>query len=93
MPNQDKILARLDGLMDAVAELRALVIRDEAGAAAATNVTEAQPALDSTKRSLTFLKHFYDAPGRSLHKTAASQAAIAAGYDPRGTAGYYVGAG
>src|SRR5260370_23659228 len=46
---------------------------------------------DSTRRALRFLKAFYDAPGHRLVASDASLAATAAGYDARGTAGFYTG--
>lgn len=94
--NKSAVLERLDELAETVAEVRALIAGDEEPTPA-PNVTPSAgattPDIDWTLRGLKFLKPFYDAPGRSLHKSAASEAAKKAGYDPRGTAGFYVGNG
>jgi hypothetical protein len=47
--------------------------------------------LDPTLRQLTFIKAFVDHGGR-LTAAQVSEAARDAGYDPRGTAGFYRGA-
>jgi len=44
-------------------------------------------------RGLCFLGSFYVAPNRRLLPSAVSDAARQAGYDPRGTGGYYTGNG
>jgi hypothetical protein len=44
-------------------------------------------------RGLCFLGLFYVAPNRRLLPSAASEAARQAGYDPRGTGGFYTGNG
>jgi hypothetical protein len=44
-------------------------------------------------RGLRFLGSFYVASGHRLQPSAASEAARAAGYDPRGTGGFYTGDG
>ncbi len=46
---------------------------------------------DATVRALKFLKAFYEASGHRLVASDASLAATAAGYDARGTAGFYTG--
>jgi hypothetical protein len=44
-------------------------------------------------RGLRFLGEFYVAPNRRLLPSAVSEAARQAGYDPRGTGGFYTGNG
>ena len=44
-------------------------------------------------RGLRFLGSFYVAPNRRLLPSAVSDAARQAGYDPRGTGGFYTGDG
>ena len=44
------------------------------------------------KRTLRYLRHFYEAPHRRLRGDVAREMAIREGYDPRGTAGFYQGA-
>jgi hypothetical protein len=44
-------------------------------------------------RGLRFLGSFYVAPNRRLLPSAVSEAARQAGYDPRGTGGFYTGNG
>jgi len=44
-------------------------------------------------RGLRFLGSFYVAPDHRLQPSAASEAARQAGYDPRGTGGFYTGDG
>ncbi len=86
-------LKRIDEAIDTLAVLRAEIAGDE-GEVVGVPVIESQTAgEDVVLRGLRFLKPFYDAPGRSLHKDAARQAALDAGYDPRGTAGFYTGNG
>lgn len=91
------VLERLDDMAEMLAEIRAMIAGTAAGEAKGPEVVTAGAPdaddVDWTLRGLRFLKPFYDAPGRSLHKTAASKAAKDAGYDPRGTAGFYVGNG
>jgi alkylated DNA nucleotide flippase Atl1 len=43
------------------------------------------------QRLLRYLRHYYNAPERRLHKDAARALAIQEGYDPRGVAGFYQG--
>jgi hypothetical protein len=97
MTDTKAILERLDDLAEVLAEVRTMIAQgaDETpGPAVADAATAAESEdIDWTFRGLKFLKAFHDAPGRSLHKSAASQAAKDAGYDPRGTAGFYVGNG
>jgi len=45
------------------------------------------------KRSLRYLRHFYEAPGGRLHEDLARSLAKQEGYDPRGVAGFYQGTG
>ena len=91
------VLERLDDMAEALAEIRTMIAGPGAVEVPGPNVVAAEAPdaddVDWTLRGLKFLKPFYDAPGRSLHKTAASKAAKDAGYDPRGTAGFYVGNG
>jgi hypothetical protein len=42
---------------------------------------------------LRYLRHFYDAPGGRINQADARRLAAEEGYDPRGTAGFYQGAG
>jgi alkylated DNA nucleotide flippase Atl1 len=43
------------------------------------------------RRSLRYLRHFFDAPDGRLHEEVARALAIQEGYDPRGIAGFYQG--
>ncbi len=86
-------IKRLDEVIDGLAELRAEIAGGEAEVVGVPVVPAAATGEDPVLRGLRFLKPFFDAPGRSLHKDAARQAAIDAGYDPRGTAGFYTGNG
>ncbi|MDQ3662414.1 MAG: DUF262 domain-containing protein [Actinomycetota bacterium] len=43
------------------------------------------------RRTLRYLRHFYDAPYGRLHEDQARALAIQEGYDPRGVAGFYQG--
>ena len=43
------------------------------------------------RRSLRYLRHFYDAANGRLHRDAARDLAVQEGYDPRGVAGFYQG--
>jgi alkylated DNA nucleotide flippase Atl1 len=45
------------------------------------------------RRWLSYIRHFYEAPGGRLHEDLARQLAVQEGYDPRGTAGFYQGDG
>jgi len=45
------------------------------------------------RRLLRYLSHFYDAPNGRLHEDIARTLATQDGYDPRGVAGFYRGAG
>lgn len=93
---QAEIVAVLDDMAENLAQVRALVTGGVEPPPTPTVTPTGQSSskeIDWTLRGLKFLKVFYDAPGRSLHKSAASQAAKSAGYDPRGTAGFYVGNG
>jgi len=88
-------LKRLDEVIDTLAELRVEIAGPESielGGVPTVPPATSQDVLN-TIRALRFLKAFYDAPGHSLHKDAANAAAKSAGYDPRGTAGFYVGNG
>lgn len=76
-----------------LAVLRAEIAGDDESGSGSTVTPAADEEIDWNLRGLHFLKPFYDAPGRSLHKDAARQAALNAGYDLRGTAGFYVGNG
>ena len=71
------IQRNIEALQRQVTELRAHVLGDDKDSAIV--------------RSLKFLRAFYDAPGQRLVASDASRAATAAGYDARGTAGYYTG--
>lgn len=53
--------------------------------------SDANGQLDPALRQLTFIKAFVDRGG-SMTAAEVSEAAIDAGYDPRGTAGFYRGA-
>lgn len=53
--------------------------------------SDADGAIDPTLRQLTFLKAFVDHAG-TMTAAEVSEAAQDAGYDPRGTAGFYRGA-
>lgn len=53
--------------------------------------SDAAGEINPTLRQLTFIKAFVD-HGGSLTATQVSEAALDAGYDPRGTAGFYRGA-
>jgi hypothetical protein len=86
-------IKRIDEISEALAVLRAEVAGDDEPGPVPTVTPAADEEIDWNLRGLLFLKPFYDAPGRSLHKDAARQAALDAGYDPRGTAGFYVGNG
>src|SRR5688500_8875538 len=87
MPTQDTLIERLDAILEQLQELRAAV----------ADGTELGPTNgqgdELTLRRLRFLRPFYDAPGRSLHVDDVSELAREVGYDPRGTAGFYVGEG
>jgi alkylated DNA nucleotide flippase Atl1 len=43
------------------------------------------------RRSLRYLRHFYNAPDGRLHRHEARDLAVREGYDPRGVAGFYQG--
>jgi hypothetical protein len=43
------------------------------------------------KRSLRYLRHFYEAPEGRLNEDVARSLAKQEGYDPRGVAGFYQG--
>lgn len=43
------------------------------------------------RRTLRYLRHFYEAPGGRIHEDEARALAIQEGYDPRGVAGFYQG--
>lgn len=102
--NLDELLANLADLEETLAAIRRQV-EQAAGLPLSTAVDDVEAAAavgadivgvsvggtDSTLRMLKFLKVFYDAPGRALTKPQANAAAKAAGYDPRGTAGFHVG--
>ncbi|MBV8220825.1 MAG: hypothetical protein JO085_10490 [Acidimicrobiia bacterium] len=75
-----------------VAELRAEVAGSE-DLGELDLVAAGDSELETKRRQARYLKVFYEAPGLSLHKDQARGAAVAAGYDNRGTAGFYVGDG
>ena len=99
----EQVLATLAEVEETIATLRLQVAQaagqplpspgTDASAAAATVGATAGVEIDTELRALKFLKAFYDAPGRALTAAQTSAAAKAAGYDPRGTAGFYVGNG
>lgn len=86
-------IKRIDELTEGLAELRAEIAGTQEPSPVPTVTPTADEEIDWALRGLKFIKRFYDAPGRSLHKDAARQAALDAEYDPRGTAGFYVGQG
>jgi hypothetical protein len=80
MAKVDELRQRFDRLAKDLNELRALALGE----------AEADPNWE-WRRLAAFLRPFYEAPGQRLLPSQARAAAIAAGYDPRGTAGFYSG--
>lgn len=91
--DRTKWIKRIDEITEALSVLRAEFAGNDELAFEPTVTPDSDEDIDWNLRALKFLKPFYDAPGRSLHRDAARQAALDAGYDPRGTAGFYVGNG
>src|SRR4030095_5870398 len=82
MPNNDELRRRFDQLAKDLQDLRALALGE----------VDADPEWE-WRRLAKFLGCFYEAPGPRLLPSQARAAAVAAGYDPRGTAGFYSGRG
>ena len=95
-----EVVARLDELAESLETLR-LEVATAAGLPtpeATSGIVDGVPQddeevdePDNVLRAVRYLKAFYDAPGWSLTAAQSRAAAVAAGYDPRGTAGFYVG--
>jgi hypothetical protein len=90
--NTDAMLRSLDVIQSELDRLRADL---ESGRSAGPPIgPNGKPAdVFDVLRGLRFLGAFYVAPGRRLLPSDVSDAARQAGYDPRGTGGYYTGDG
>src|SRR5215207_1161692 len=82
MEKNDQLRRRFDQLAKDLEDLRALALGE----------VDADPDWE-WRRIARFLGCFYAAPGQRLLPLQARAAAVAAGYDPRGTAGFYSGRG
>lgn len=90
----DAALAELTSLEESAARLR-LHLQAAAGRPVELPPTVAgggEPEFDANLRALRFLKAFVDAPANALTVDQTRDAAKAAGYDPRGVGGFYIGA-
>jgi alkylated DNA nucleotide flippase Atl1 len=81
-----------DGRADASQRLRADDLADLLGEV----VEPVAPDQDrehgwQMRRTLRYLRHFYNAPDGRLHRDTARDLAVQEGYDPRGVAGFYQG--
>lgn len=90
--NTQAMLRSLDVIQSELDRLRADL---ESGLPAAPPIgPNGKPAdVFDVLRGLRFLGSFYVAPNRRLLPAEVSEAARQAGYDPRGTGGYYTGNG
>jgi hypothetical protein len=82
MAKNDELRRRFDQLAKDLQDLRALALGE----------VDADPDWE-WRRLAKFLGSFYQAPDQRLLPSQARAAALAAGYDPRGTAGFYSGHG
>jgi hypothetical protein len=90
--NVDAMIRRLDVIQSELDRLRADL---ESGLPADSAIgPNGKPAeVFDVLRGLRFLGSFYVASNRRLLPSAVSEAARQAGYDPRGTGGFYTGDG
>jgi hypothetical protein len=90
--NTDAMLRSLDVIQSELDRLRADL---ESGRSAGPPIgPNGKPAdVFDVLRGLRFLGEFYVAPNHRLLPSAVSEAARQAGYDPRGTGGFYTGNG
>ena len=81
-----------DGRADAAQRLRADDLADLIGDVVEPVASEEDREHGwRLRRTLRYLRHFYNAPDGRLHRDVARDLAVREGYDPRGVAGFYQG--